>query len=220
MTMINNVNFVPNVQLRAEIKNNIEEKNCPQQNDVENCNMQGSQALASYNMPLVKKDVAKGEKFADVYNECAANMPDRTSTVAEKTQVLSYIDRMLNCKDITSEAKNYWSNKKTIIKNEILAIQNSQNIGSDSDYNPLEKEFKAYAGKEWGKKVEFESEFDKIEYWFSYYKTCVSYADRILSSTNITPEKQEEYNSIREDMMHGVRTHGEYLSKKYCENRA
>ncbi|MBQ2870958.1 hypothetical protein IJE86_04600 [bacterium] len=218
--MINNVNFVPNVQLRAEIKNNIEEKNCPQQNDVENCNMQGTQALASYNMPLVKKDVAKGEKFADVYNECAANMPDRTSTVEEKTQVLSYIDRMLNCKDITPEAKNYWSNKKTIIKNEILAIQNSQNIGSDSDYNPLEKEFKAYAGKEWGKKVEFESEFDKIEYWFSYYKTCVSYADRILSSTNITPEKQEEYNSIREDMMHGVRTHGEYLSKKYCENRA
>ena len=220
MTMINNVNFVPNVQLRAEIKNNIEEKNCPQQNDVENCNMQGTQALASYNMPLVKKDVPKGEKFADVYNECAANMPDRTSTVEEKTQVLSYIDRMLNCKDIAPAAKNYWSNKKTIIKNEILAIQNSQNIGSDSDYNPLEKEFKAYAGKEWGKKVEFESEFDKIEYWFSYYKTCVSYADRILSSTNITPEKQEEYNSIREDMMHGVRTHGEYLSKKYCENRA
>lgn len=217
MNMINNVNFGPNVQLRAEIKNNIEEKNCPQQNDVENCNMQGTQALASYNMPLVKKDVAKGEKFADVYNECAANMPDRTSTVEEKTQVLSYIDRMLNCKDITPEAKNYWSNKKTIIQNEILGIKNSQKVGKDSDYIRIEKEFNAYAKSVRNKKVDFGDTSEKVEYYLSYYKTCLSYIDRILGSKNISQEKQNEYAPLKNEMIYGVQTHREYLIKNLSD---
>ena len=110
----------------------------------------------------------ESEKFADVYKELCDNVPDRTTTTEEKELALSYIDRMLACDDISPELANYWTNKKTIIQNEIQTIKNEAQIGKDTDFGALEKEFWDYSNEIWNKEVSFDNVPDRVEYWLSY----------------------------------------------------
>lgn len=68
----------------------------------------------------------KTESFKDVFKEFSQNVPDRTTTLAEKDLAISYINRLLECDDITPDLKNYWTEKKTVIESEMQAIKNEQ----------------------------------------------------------------------------------------------
>ena len=128
----------------------------------------------------------KSERFQDVFEEMKQNVPDRTTTIEEKELAISYIDRMLACSDITPELKSYWENKKVIIQNEIQNIKNEQLMGQDTDFATLEEEFWNYSNSVWNRPVEFDNVPDRVEYWLSYYNTCISYIDRLLSCEGIT----------------------------------
>ena len=136
----------------------------------------------------------KSESFQDVFEEMKQNVPDRTTTIEEKELAISYIDRMLACSDITPELKNYWENKKVIIQNEIQNIRNEQLIGQDTDFSALEEEFWNYSNSVWNRPAEFDNVPDRVEYWLSYYNTCISYIDRLLRCEGITDEKRAEYH--------------------------
>lgn len=139
----------------------------------------------------------KSEKFADIRAEMDKNVPDCTSTIAEKELAITYIDRMLKCEDITQELKNYWANKKDIIQMEIQMIKNSQQAGKDSNFQDVINEYNNFVQKHWcdnypqerNEQLEF---LDKEEYGLTFYNTCISYLNRILACNDL-PENARTY---------------------------
>ena len=155
--------------------------------------------LDNYN----KENDQQSESFNDVRAELAENVPDSTSTVEEKEKAISYIDRMLNCSDITPEMKNYWSNKKDIIQMEIQMINNQQQAEKESNYQSVVAEFRDFIDKHWCDSYPTERnsslEFtDSEEYGLTFYNTCLTYINRILACDDL-PEKakndfEQEFN--------------------------
>ena len=91
-----------------------------------------SRSQGSTGAPLLEKgggvdtvsfSTPASEKFEDVLAEFRQNVPDVTTTIEEKELAISYIDRLLACSDITPELKEYWTEKKTEIEQEIQAIK-------------------------------------------------------------------------------------------------
>ena len=150
------------------------------------------------------KELRQSEKFSDVRAEMDKNVPDRTSTIEEKENAISYIDRMLSCDDITPDMKNYWSNKKDIIQMEIESIKNEQQTGKDSNYQKAVEEYNNFVKQHWcdnypqerNQKLEF---LDSEEYGLTFYNTCISYLNRILACKDI-PE--EERTSFKQEINH------------------
>ena len=140
----------------------------------------------------------KSEKFADVRAELDQNVPDRTTTIEEKEKAISYIDRMLNCDDITPEMKDYWANKKDIIQMEIQMIKNEQQAGKDSNYQNIVEEYNNFIQQHWcdnypherNEELEF---LDSEEYGLTFYSTCISYLNRILACNNLPEEARIKY---------------------------
>ncbi len=169
-------------------------------------------------LDTVEFSTPKTERFQDVFNEMKQNVPDRTTTIEEKELAISYIDRMLACSDITPELKTYWENKKVIIQNEIQNIRNEQIMGQDTDFAALEEEFWDYSNSVWNRPVEFDNVPDRVEYWLSYYNTCISYIDRLLSCEGITNEKRAEYQELRNSMLFDANNHKRDLNRYNQEN--
>lgn len=158
------------------------------------------------------------EHFEDVYNEMLQYVPDQTTTIPEKQLALTYIDRMLACNDITHELATYWENKRVIIENEIQNIINEQNIGQDTDFESLETEFWEFSNRVWNRPVEFNNVPDRVEYWLSYYNTCLSYIDRLLSCEGITDEKRAEYEQLKNNMLFDANNQKRDLNRYNSEN--
>ncbi len=158
------------------------------------------------------------QHFQDVLNEMRRNVPDRTTTVEEKELAISYINRMLACSDIEPDVKTYWENKKVIIQNEIQNIKNEQAMGANTDFSELEAEFWNYSNNVWHRPAEFESVPDRVEYWLSYYNTCISYIDRLLNCDGITEEKRAEYQNMRNNMIFDANNHKHDLNRYNLEN--
>lgn len=182
----------------------------------------GSAAPANNNTGLdtVQISAYTGEHFADVFAELTAYLPENgaTTTIEQKETVLGFIDRMLACNDITPELRTYWENKKVIIQNEIQNIINEQNIGQDTDFETLEAEFWEYSNTVWNRPVEFDNVPDRVEYWTSYYNTCISYIDRLLNCEGITDEKRNEYELMRSNMLFDLNNHKADLNRYNAEN--
>lgn len=147
--------------------------------------------------------IKTSEKFDDVYSEFNRNVPDSTSTIEEKELAISYIDRMLACSDISSELKIYWQNKKDIITQEIQNIKNEDKVGSGEKVEDVLKEFTEFTNEFWNKQLDsslLPQEYN--EYYFAYYNTYISFCDRFLTCTDLTPEQKTEYENMR---MYGMR---------------
>ena len=121
----------------------------------------------------------QGEKFDDVYAEMRANVPDSTSTIEEKELALQYIDRLLNCGDITDELKKYWTNKKEIIQMEMTTIKNIEKQGTELNSDDLFKELRQFYNV-FGSKESFGSADQRIEYGIAYFNSVISYYSLIL----------------------------------------
>ena len=149
----------------------------------------------------VSFSIKKSEKFQDVRDELAKNVPDRTTTVEEKEKAISYIERMLKCDDITPEMKNYWSNKKDIIKMEIQSIKNEEQAGNDTDYQELEDEYYNFIQQHWcdNYPTERNENLDFLyseEYGITFYNTCISYLNRMLAFENLPEDKKEYFEQL------------------------
>jgi len=170
---------------------------------VPGANPTGGNKANSVSSTVVAQQIVEdgGEHFQDVYNEMLQNVPAVTTTIEEKELALSYINRMLACHDMPSNLRPYWENKKVILQNEIQNIINQQNVGNDTNFAALEAEFWNYSNSVWNRPVEFNNVPDRVEYWISYYNTCISYIDRLLNCQGITPEKQAQYQAHRMSML-------------------
>lgn len=135
----------------------------------------------------------KSEKFQDVFNEMSKNVPDRTSTIQEKKLAISYIDRLLGCKDITKELKTYWQNKKEVIQQEIVRIKNEKKVGTGEKVNDVWKEFSDFAAKFRKGPDDSLSKEDRKEYLDTFNTTCITYYTRLLTCKDVTPNLISEY---------------------------
>ena len=113
MLEINRILGTGNVLNQGELKK-VEQ----QQEDVSLLEQGGGVDTVSFS-----SGVSESEKFSDVRAEMEQNVPDITTTIEEKELAISYIDRMLACSDISPELKEYWTEKKTEIEQEIQAIK-------------------------------------------------------------------------------------------------
>lgn len=130
------------------------------------------------------------ESFRQVFNEMSSNLPDSTTTIEEKQHAISYIDRMLACSDISNP--EYWKNKKLIIEQEIVQIENSQKVGKNESVEEIWNEFASFASKYRVDRdfTEFSSvkEMQGTRYWQTYHLTCLSFYERLLEAFDATPQ--------------------------------
>lgn len=137
----------------------------------------------------------KSEKFAEVRAELAQNVPDRTTTIEEKELAISYIDRMLNCDDITPELKNYWANKKDIIQMEIESIKNHEKSDENEKLIDVQKEFNNFLGIFSRQPNDRLSDNDKKEYNITFMRACISYYQRLLGCEDLSDDLVAEYQN-------------------------
>ncbi len=155
----------------------------------------------------------KEECFKDVLAEMQKNVPDTTSTIAEKRLAISYINRMLNCSDITGELKTYWENKKVIIEQEIQGIRNDLVVGSGEKVDDVVKEYEKFVA-EYNKTPDKSlSAQDKNEFKMTYYETCLSFMERILACTDLTDEQKSEWETKKEEITKELKALKEESSK-------
>ncbi len=160
----------------------------------------------------------KSEKFETVWNEFIANVPDRTTTIEEKENAISYIERMLSCDDITPELKNYWTNKKDIIEMEIQNIKNRENTGNNESINDVANEWQEFTDKYWNKTPEFDNTADRVEYYRSYYNMYISFCDRALACSDITEESRSEWTRMKNNALFDLNNHNRDLNRYDKEN--
>lgn len=89
--------------------------------DVSKINIYGESKIVDDSQP-----VESAESFQAVFDEMSQNVPSQTRTVEEKEKAISYINRMLACKDIPDHLKTYWQDKKETIQAEIFAIKSGR----------------------------------------------------------------------------------------------
>lgn len=142
------------------------------------------------------------EEFMSVFNEMQSNVPDCTTTIEEKELAISYIDRMLNCDDITDDLKAYWTDKKNVIEMEIVSIklmqtQEETDNGEDNDisYKDIKEDYDEFKNKYWNKDKIFRSEEDKAEYWLTYDRTCMAYIEKLLKCNDLDTNMRKIYNA-------------------------
>lgn len=159
--------------------------------------------------------VGGGESFDDVYDEMSRNVPDRTSTIEEKKLAISYIDRLLACADITPELKTYWQNKKSIIEQEILRINNEEKSGSGEKVEDVWKEISDFMQK-YGKAPDASlSAKDVLEFNTTYETTFISFLTRLLNCTDITQEQREQcIQDINQRIFEMQHSYNEYIKDK------
>lgn len=136
---------------------------------------------------------SSAEKFEDVFKEFDRNVHDSTSTIEEKSLAIKYIDRMLACDDIPDDLKIYWQNKKEIIQMEIQNINNEQKTGSAEKVSDVWNEFTNFINNFFESLDDKLSNDDKRENRLTYYRTYISFCNRLLSCTDITSEQKAEY---------------------------
>ncbi len=139
-----------------------------------------------------------GEKFADVFAEMQANLPDSTSTIEEKELALEYIDRLLNCSDITDELKEYWTNKQSIIRMELVAAENYEKDSSGVNWLELSEELNMYADL-FKTTKSFDDDRTRIEYWTAYHNGRMSYYTLLLNSDGLTENDKADIERMMED---------------------
>lgn len=81
-------------------------------------------------------------------------------------------------------------NKKDIIEMEIQNIKNEQTIGSEEKLEDVWKEFSAFGDKYFSKMFDMKnlSMEDTLENRMMYYRTYLSFCQRALACSDITPE--------------------------------
>lgn len=146
----------------------------------------------------------KGEKFADVRAEMDKNVPDRTTTIEEKESAISYIDRMLECSDITPEMKNYWTNKKNVIEMEIQSIKNEQTAGSGEKIEDVWKEFSEFTNKYFNSINDNMTMEEKYENRVAYYNMYRTFIARFMNCSDITEEQRAEYSQMEYNANHDL----------------
>lgn len=139
-----------------------------------------------------------GEKFDDVFAEMKANLPDSTSTIEEKELALEYIDRLLNCSDITEELKEYWTNKQAIIRMELVAAENYERDSSNINWLELSEELNMYADSFKTTKT-FDDDKTRIQYWMAYHNGRMSYYTLLLNSDGLTENDKADIKRMMED---------------------
>ena len=177
-----------------------------------------SEALAIFTSYSDNNSDKKTEKFETVWNEFTANVPDRTTTIEEKEEAISYIERLLSCDDITPELKNYWTNKKDIIEMEIQNIKNRKNFGRNESINDVANEWRELTDKYWNKTPEFDNTADRVEYYRRYYNMYISFCDRALSCSDITEEELTEWTRMRNSALFDLNNHKRDLNRYNKEN--
>ena len=135
----------------------------------------------------------KTEKFADVFAEAKANVPDSTSTIEEKQRAIEYINRILNCPDIPNP--EYWENQKMIIEQEIVRIKNEDKVANGENAGTIWQEFSKFGKKYLHEKDfsvdSFKDDAQRLNYLQTYHSTCLTYYKRLLNSSDATPEMIE-----------------------------
>ena len=130
------------------------------------------------------------ENFRSIYNEMSENVPDSTSTIEEKQRAIEYINRMLNCPDIPNP--EYWENKKMIIEQEIVQIKNEDKVANGENAGTIWQEFSKFADKYLRQKdfsdEGFKDGMQRLNYLQTYHTTCLSYYQRLINSSDATPE--------------------------------
>ena len=149
--------------------------------------------------------ISASESFNDVFKEFQQNVPDSTSTISEKELAISYINRLLECSDITPELKNYWTEKKEVIESEIQRIKNEQVQGSNQNYNNIQDELNAYVDNYRANYPDkFTSSEARVELNLAYNMTCISYYEKMMNCADATVEQKEycqtQINYHRRDM--------------------
>ena len=139
-----------------------------------------------------------GESFMDVMNEMIANVPSQTTTIEEKELALEYIDRLLNCSDITDELKEYWTNKQSIIRMELVAAENYEKDSSGVNWLELSEELNMYADL-FKTTKSFDDDRTRIEYWTAYHNGRMSYYTLLLNSDGLTENDKADIERMMED---------------------
>ncbi len=146
----------------------------------------------------------KSEKFKEVCADFHQNVPDSTSTIAEKELAISYINRMLACEDIPDDLKIYWQNKKAIIQMEIQNIKNDKNIGSGEKVAEVWTEYKEFIQKYQGNINTNMSADEQYEYLMTYNRTGQSFTTRLMNCIDVTKEQlvdfKEMYKNFENDI--------------------
>ena len=134
------------------------------------------------------------ESFDDVFKEISEKVPDSTSTIEEKELAISYLNRMLACKDIPNP--EYWENKKDVIEMEIMSIENKNSIQNNKEelsYSDIQKEFNEFVDKYNKDYLEFENPEDGFEYWTNYHNTCQSFIQKLFNCPDLPDDLKTEY---------------------------
>ena len=177
---INQVGFLGNFLRFKTANNNVEVKGA-------------SLLTQGGGMDTVEISASKGDKFDDVFKEFTQNVPDRTTTIEEKTLAIEYIDRLLACNDIRDDLKTYWQNKKDVIEMEIQNIKNEEKLNTGAEtVQEVWKEFSDFTNKHFrlNNNLSFE---DKFENRMTYYTTYKTFCLRFLACENLTDEQRAEY---------------------------
>ena len=160
------------------------------------------------------KTETKGEKFEDVFAEFDKNVPDQTTTIKEKESAISYIERMLECDDITPELKNYWENKKNVIEMEIQNIKNERQINSGEKVEDVWKEFQEFQKNYLNSLNNNLSIEQKFENRAAYYNTIFSFVARLVNCTDVTESQMAAFSNIEYeadiDLTGWIRDYEEY----------
>lgn len=126
------------------------------------------------------------DNFDFVLPEMIANVPQVTTTLEEKELAISYIDKLLACEN--NPDPEYWQNLKSILEQEIVEIKNRDKIGNGQNFATILHEFSQYTSKYSRSSDSFANENQKDMYQYSYHSTCVSFYQRLLASSDATPE--------------------------------
>ena len=190
-------------KVEKEIEKLIEETQVPTAN---NKPKEKPTIRVSLALEILEGKNVKSEKFADVRAEMDKNVPDRTTTIEEKEKAISYIDRMLNCDDISSEMKEYWSNKRDVIQMEIESIKNQEKSGENEKLADVQKEFDEFLEKYSHKPSDNLADNDKKEYNITFLRTCISFYQRLLGSEDLSDESAIKYQNKIQDLWKSIQS--------------
>ena len=190
-------------KVEKEIEKLIEETQVPTAN---NKPKEKPTIRVSLALEILEGKNVKSEKFADVRAEMDKNVPDRTTTIEEKEKAISYIDRMLNCDDISSEMKEYWSNKRDVIQMEIESIKNHEKSGENEKLADVQKEFDEFLEKYSHKPSDNLADNDKKEYNITFLRTCISFYQRLLGSEDLSDESAIKYQNKIQDLWKSIQS--------------
>ena len=202
---INQVGFLGNFLKFKTANNNVEVKGA-------------SLLTQGGGMDTVEISASKGDKFDDVFKEFTQNVPDRTTTIEEKTLAIEYIDRLLACNDIRDDLKTYWQNKKDVIEMEIQNIKNEEKLNTGGEtVQEVWKEFSDFTNKHFrlNNNLSFE---DKFENRMTYYATYKTFCLRFLACEGLTDEQRAEYYRMMQnadrDIANWERDYSNYIKDK------